>query len=78
MKLTTKSIVTTSVTVLAMGAGMAFADGDPTAAGMESAKTSVLAMIGLAVAAGFVLMGASLAPDVGLSLTKKWIKKGAK
>lgn len=79
MQITKNVALKTLLTAAALASPMAFAAGeDAAAAGMDAAKTAVLTMIGLGVAAGFALLAASLAPDVGLSLTKKWIKKGAK
>ncbi|AOE85582.1 hypothetical protein [Pseudomonas sp. TCU-HL1] len=62
---------------LAVASPMAFAAGEAEA-GLEAVKTAVLAFIALCITAGFALMVASLAPDVGMALSKKWIKKGAK
>lgn len=62
---------------LAVASPMAFAAGEADA-GLAAVQTAVLAFIGLCITAGFALLVASLAPDVGMSLTKKWIKKGAK
>lgn len=62
---------------LTMAAPMAFAEGEA-AAGLASVKAEVLTFIGLGIAAGFALLGASLAPDIAMGLTKKWVKKGAK
>lgn len=56
---------------------MAFAAGEAEA-GLNSVKGEVLTFIGLGIAAGFALLGASLAPDIAMGLTKKWVKKGAK
>lgn len=56
---------------------MAFAAGE-VEAGIEDLKTQVLTFIGLGIVAGLALMAASLAPDVGMSIARKWIKKGAK
>lgn len=47
-------------------------------AGITATQTTVTSYIGLAIAAGFALLGLSLASDVGIGLVKKWIKKGAK
>lgn len=66
-----------AVVIASMTATCAFADGE-VAAGIASIKTEVLTYIGLGIAAAFALMLASLAPDIGLALSKKWIKKGAK
>lgn len=79
MQITKNVVLKSLLTAAVLASPMAFAAGeDAAAAGMDAAKTAVLTMIGLGVAAGFALLAASLAPDVGLSLTKKWIKKGAK
>ncbi|MNZ29792.1 hypothetical protein D3C78_470460 [compost metagenome] len=56
---------------------MAFAAGE-VAAGITSVQTEITTYIGLALTAAFALLALSLAPDVGISLIKKWIKKGAK
>lgn len=47
-------------------------------AGITATSATVTTYIGLAIAAGFALLGLSLASDVGMGLVKKWIKKGAK
>ncbi|CAN7582997.1 hypothetical protein LJR071_004162 [Pseudomonas sp. LjRoot71] len=47
-------------------------------AGITATSATVTTYIGLAIAAGFTLLGLSLASDVGMGLVKKWIKKGAK
>lgn len=62
---------------LTMAAPMAFAAGEAEA-GLNAVKGEVLTFIGLGIAAGFALLGASLAPDIAMGLTKKWVKKGAK
>lgn len=62
---------------LVVASPMAFAAGEAEA-GLDAVKVAVLAFIALCITAGFALLVASLAPDVGMSLTKKWIKKGAK
>lgn len=72
-----KRFIKGAVVGVVMSSPMAFAAGEAEA-GLAAAQTAVLAMIGLGVAAGFTLLAASLAPDVGMGLTKKWIKKGAK
>lgn len=70
--------VTKTAVLLAVAASpMAFAAGE-VEAGITEAQTTILTYIGLAIAAGFALMTAALAPDVGMSLVRKWIKKGAK
>lgn len=70
--------VSKAAVLLAVAASpMAFAAGE-VEAGITEAQTTILAYIGLAIAAGFALLTASLAPDVGMTLVKKWIKKGAK
>lgn len=56
---------------------MAFAAGE-VEAGIEDLKTQVLVFIGLGIVAGIALMTAALAPDVGMTIARKWIKKGAK
>lgn len=63
--------------VALMGGGVAMAEGE-VAAGIASLQTAILVFIGLGITAGFALMVASLAPDVGMSIARKWIKKGAK
>ena len=70
--------VSKAAVLLAVAASpMAFAAGE-VEAGITEAQTTILTNIGLAIAAGFALLTASLAPDVGMTLVKKWIKKGAK
>ncbi len=70
--------VTKTAVLLAVAASpMAFAAGE-VEAGITQTQTTILTYIGLAIAAGFALLTASLAPDVGMTLVKKWIKKGAK
>ncbi len=70
--------VSKAAVLLAVAASpMAFAAGE-VEAGITEAQTTILTYIGLAIAAGFALLTASLAPDVGMTLVKKWIKKGAK
>lgn len=46
--------------------------------GITDVSGKVTTYIGLAIAAAFGLLTLSLAPDIGLTLVKKWIKKGAK
>lgn len=65
-------------TAALMGAGVAFADGDPTASSISSLQVAIITTVGLGAAAGFAVMAASLAPDIGMSVARKWIKKGAK
>ncbi|MDB6141329.1 MAG: hypothetical protein JWP80_373 [Pseudomonas sp.] len=60
-----------------MASGAAFADTDPVATNITSLQASVITDIGLVVAAAFAVLVASLVPDIGLGLAKKWIKKGA-
>jgi len=70
--------VSKAAVLLAVAASpMAFAAGE-VEAGITEAQATILTYIGLAIAAGFALLTASLAPDVGMTLVKKWIKKGAK
>lgn len=68
----------TAGTVALMGAGVAFAEGDPTSGAISGLQTAIIATVGLGAAAGFAVMAASLAPDIGMSVARKWIKKGAK
>lgn len=72
-----KRVSKAAVLGLVLASPMAFAAGEAEA-GLEAVKTAVMTFIGLSITAGFALMVASLAPDVGMSLSKKWIKKGAK
>ncbi|GEM_PF-5005189 len=74
-KETLKRAAKVAIGAAAMGAGAAFAD---TEAAISALQATVLGFIGLGVAAGFAVLAASLAPDIGMSLTRKWIKKGAK
>lgn len=76
-KPTALRIAKTALLVGVAASPMAFAAGE-VEAGITEAETTILTYIGLAVAAGFALLTASLAPDVGMTLIKKWIKKGAK
>lgn len=72
-----KRVAKAALLGLVVASPMAFAAGEAEA-GLDAVKTLVLTFIGLCIAAGFALLGASLAPDVAMGLTKKWIKKGAK
>jgi|AutmiccommunBRH5_1029478.scaffolds.fasta_scaffold01700_15 hypothetical protein len=72
-----KRVAKTALLVGVAASPMAFAAGE-VEAGITEAQTTILTYIGLAIAAGFALLTASLAPDVGMTLVKKWIKKGAK
>ena len=63
--------------IAAAAAGPVFAAGE-VEAGMTELQTTVMTYIGLGITAGFALLAASLAPDVGMGLVKKWVKKGAK
>lgn len=63
---------------LMIAGSVAMAAGDPTSDNISTLQTAVIAMIGLAVTAGFAVLAASLTPDIGMAITKKWIKKGAK
>lgn len=64
-------------TVALMGAGTAFA-ADDNGSQITAIQVAAIATIGLASAAGFTVMAAALAPDLAMSITKKFIKKGAK
>lgn len=75
-KATALKIVTGTALVLA--GPLAMAAGDPTSDNISTLQTAVITMIGLAVTAGFAVLAASLTPDIGMAITKKWIKKGAK
>lgn len=68
----------TAVTVVMLGiaANTAFAADDLSSA-VTSLQTETISNIGLVVAAAFAVLVASLVPDIGLGLAKKWIKKGA-
>lgn len=72
-----KRVAKTALMVTVAASPMAFAAGE-VEAGITEAQTTIMTYIGLAIVAGFALMAASLAPDVGMTLVKKWIKKGAK
>lgn len=63
---------------LMIAGSVAMAAGDPISDNISTLQTAVIAMIGLAVTAGFAVLAASLTPDIGMAITKKWIKKGAK
>lgn len=63
--------------VAAAAAGPVFAAGE-VESGITDLQATILTYIGLGVTAGFALLAASLAPDVGMGLVKKWVKKGAK
>ncbi|UVO19976.1 hypothetical protein [Stutzerimonas stutzeri] len=76
-KPTALRIAKTAIVLAVAASPMAFAAGE-VEAGLSEAQTQILTYIGLAIAAGFALLTASLAPDVGMTLVKKWIKKGAK
>ena len=66
-------------TVALMGAGTAFAAGDdPTSSNITALQATIIGLVGLGATAGFAVLAASLAPDIGMGITKKWIKKGAK
>lgn len=78
MQLTKSVFLKTLLLSVAMTSPMAFADDTTVATAIDTLKTAVLVFIGLGISAGVALMAASLAPDVGMSIAKKWIKKGAK
>lgn len=62
--------------VAAVASTPAFAAGEvATAVGELQGET--ISNIGVVVAAAFAVLVASLVPDIGLGLAKKWIKKGA-
>lgn len=62
---------------LMVGGSVAMA-ADDVASNITALQAAVIAMIGLGVVAGFAVLTASLTPDIGMAITKKWIKKGAK
>lgn len=66
-----------SAVLLSAMAPAAFAAGE-VASGIAAVQTEVTTYIGLGITAAFVLLGLSLAPDIGLGLVKKWVRKGAK
>lgn len=69
--------VKTAVVASAVVAGAAFADGGDVASNITTIQTQTVANIALVVTAAFAVLVASLVPDIGLGLAKKWIKKGA-
>jgi len=72
-----KKIIFASTLVLVSGSAMAAVD-PAVSAGLDAVVDDVVLYIGLAIVAGLALMGASLAPEVGMTLGKRWIRKGAK
>jgi len=77
MQVQSKRVLAGLVVALSLMSSGAFASGE-VAAGITAAQTEITGYIGLAITAAFALLTLSLAPDVGLSLVKKWIRKGAK
>lgn len=67
-----------SILVLLGFAPFAFAADGPVAADFSSVQTALLATLALAGALGVALSTGSLAWDVGISLLKKFGKKGAR
>lgn len=72
-----KKIVFASMLVLVSGSVMAAVD-PAVQTGIDDTVDNVILYIGMAIVAGLALMGASLAPEVGMTLGKRWIRKGAK
>lgn len=62
--------------VAAVASSPVFAAGE-VAAAVTSLQSETIGNIGIVVAAAFAVLVASLVPDIGLGLAKKWIKKGA-
>jgi len=73
-----KFIVRTVGVTAVLAGSVAMAAGDPTSDSISTLQTAIIALIGLGAAAGFAVLAASLTPDIGMAITKKWIKKGAK
>lgn len=76
-KETAKRVAKAAAFGIVMASPMAFAAGEAEA-GLTAVETAVKTFIGLCIAAGFGLLALSLAPDIAMGLTKKWVKKGAK
>ncbi len=72
-----KKIIFASMLVLVSGSVMAAVD-PAVQTGIDDIVDNVILYIGMAIVAGLALMGASLAPEVGMTLGKRWIRKGAK
>ncbi|AOE85532.1 hypothetical protein [Pseudomonas sp. TCU-HL1] len=72
-----KSLFVAGAAVAASAAAPAFAAGE-VAAGITAVQTEVTTYIGLGITAAFALLALSLAPDIGIGLVKKWVRKGAK
>lgn len=64
--------VTTIIPAIAMAA-----DDDQVTGAITSLQTKILGYVQAGIAAAVVLLLASLAADVGISVAKKWLRKGA-
>lgn len=78
MRVSKVGVQKVSLALLMMAASVGAMAAGEVEAGIIEAQTTVAGYIGLAIAAGFVLLGLSLSADVGMGLVKKWVKKGAK
>lgn len=78
MKKVVTGLLATAVLVGSAGA-MAAATVDPAvSAGITEVSDTVKLYIGLGIAACIGLMVVSLAPEIGITVGKRWIRKGAK
>jgi len=74
-----KSVVLAVGTALAMIGPMAFAAVDPAVqAGFDAVESAVTDYIAMGIAACLGLMAVSLAPEIGIAVGKRWVRKGAK
>lgn len=62
---------------LVVGASSAMADGADIPGAITSLQTTILGYIGQAITACVAIMLVALGGDVGISVAKKWLKKGA-
>lgn len=78
MKKYVTGLVATAV-VLGSAGAMAAATVDPAvSAGITEVTDTVKLYIGLGIAACIGLMVVSLAPEIGITVGKRWIRKGSK
>lgn len=68
----TSLAVTTVLPAVAMAA-----DDDQVTGAITALQTKILSYVQAGIAAAVVLLLASLAADVGISVAKKWLRKGA-
>lgn len=66
-----------AVAVTSVIPAIAMADGDQVTEAITSLQVKILGYVQAGIAAAIVLLLASLAADVGVSVAKKWLRKGA-